>query len=157
MMSGSGPEFTVVAANNGLTISAAPPTPWYKNPCVTKAIAKGALSTGIDAIGLIPGGGAVSEGVSLFHGGWPTFTFFVKVGTISVGRSQLFLMCANQSARCIKDENSDDDGMNPHLCQNRKGGPAPCGGHLSFSWLLSVRCCGCSKHVSAMHGRTGIV
>jgi hypothetical protein len=44
---------------------------------------------------------------------------------ISVGRSQLFLMCANQSARCIKDENSDDDGMNPHLCQNRKGGPAP--------------------------------
>jgi hypothetical protein len=35
------------AANNGLTICAAPHLPWYKNPCVTKAIAKGALSTGI--------------------------------------------------------------------------------------------------------------
>ncbi len=74
----------VVAANNGLTISAAPPTPWYKNPCVTKAIAKGALSTGIDAIGLIPGGGAVSEGLSLFHG-----AAAVSNGTAILGRVQL--------------------------------------------------------------------
>jgi hypothetical protein len=84
MMSGSGPEFTVVAANNGLTISAAPPTPWYKNPCVTKAIAKGALSTGIDAIGLIPGGGAVSEELSLFNG-----AAAVSNGTAILGRLQL--------------------------------------------------------------------
>src|SRR5580658_181903 len=84
MMSGSGPEFTVVAANNGLTISAAPPTPWYKNPCVTKAIAKGALSTGIDAIGLIPGGGAVSAELSLFNG-----AAAVSNGTAILGRLQL--------------------------------------------------------------------
>jgi hypothetical protein len=72
------------AANNGLTISAAPPTPWYKNPCVTKAIAKGALSTGIDAIGLIPGGGAVSAELSLFHG-----AAAVSNGTAILGRVQL--------------------------------------------------------------------
>jgi RHS repeat-associated protein len=72
------------AANNGLTVSAAPPTPWYKNPCVTKAIAKGALSTGIDAIGLIPGGGAVSAELSLFNG-----AAAVSNGTAILGRLQL--------------------------------------------------------------------
>jgi hypothetical protein len=73
-----------LAANNGLTISAAPPTPWYKNPCVTKAIAKGALSTGIDAIGLIPRGGAVSAELSLFNG-----AAAVSNGTAILGRLQL--------------------------------------------------------------------
>jgi RHS repeat-associated protein len=72
------------SANNGLTISAAPPTPWYKNPCIQKALAKGALSAGIDAIGLIPGGGAVSEGLSLFHG-----AAAVSNGTAILGRVQL--------------------------------------------------------------------
>ena len=71
-------------ANNGLTISAAPPNPWYKNPCIQKALAKGALSAGIDAIGLIPGGGAVSEGLSLFHG-----AAAVSNGTAILGRVQL--------------------------------------------------------------------
>jgi len=78
---------TTLAANNGLTISAAPATPWYKrykNPCVTKAIAKGALSTFIDAIGLIPGGGAVSAELSLFNG-----AAAVSNGTAILGRLQL--------------------------------------------------------------------
>ena len=72
------------AANNGFTISAAPSTPWYKNPCIQKALAKGAVSAGIDAIGLIPGGGAVSEGLSLFHG-----AAAVSNGTAILGRVQL--------------------------------------------------------------------
>jgi hypothetical protein len=36
----------LVAPNNG--------TPWYHNSCVTSALGKGALSAGVDAIGLIP-------------------------------------------------------------------------------------------------------
>ena len=50
----------VVAPNNG--------TPWYKNPCVQSALAKGAASTAIDAVGLIPEGGAVAGAFSLWHG-----------------------------------------------------------------------------------------
>jgi len=49
-----------VAPNNG--------TPWYKNPCVTSALAKGAASTAIDAVGLLPEGGAVAGAFSLWHG-----------------------------------------------------------------------------------------
>ena len=49
------------AANNGPTISAAPPQPWYENPCVTGALGKGALSAGIDAIGLIPEAGGIAR------------------------------------------------------------------------------------------------
>jgi RHS repeat-associated protein len=48
------------APNNG--------TPWYKNSCVTSALAKGAASAGIDAIGLLPEGGVVSAALSGFHG-----------------------------------------------------------------------------------------
>src|SRR5208337_2853306 len=33
-----------IAANNGLTISAAPPLPWYKNSCITSALGAGALN-----------------------------------------------------------------------------------------------------------------
>jgi RHS repeat-associated protein len=36
-------------------------TPWYKNSCITGALANGALHAGIDAIGLIPEGGFVSR------------------------------------------------------------------------------------------------
>ena len=43
-------------------------TPWYKNPCITSALAKGAGSTAIDAIGLLPEGGAVAGAFSLWHG-----------------------------------------------------------------------------------------
>jgi hypothetical protein len=49
------------AANNGLTISAAPPLPWYKNSCTTSALGAGALSAGIDAIGLIPEAGGIAR------------------------------------------------------------------------------------------------
>jgi|HubBroStandDraft_6_1064221.scaffolds.fasta_scaffold236049_3 hypothetical protein len=73
-----------VAANNGLTISAAPPTPWYKNPCIQKALAKGGASALIDGIGLFPAGGAVSAGFSLFHG-----AAAVSNGTAILGRVQL--------------------------------------------------------------------
>jgi RHS repeat-associated protein len=48
------------APNNG--------TPWYKNPCVQSALAKGAASTAIDAVGLLPEGGAVAGAFSLWHG-----------------------------------------------------------------------------------------
>jgi RHS repeat-associated protein len=50
----------VVAPNNA--------TPWYKNPCVQSALAKGAGSAALDAIGLLPEGGAVSAAFSLWHG-----------------------------------------------------------------------------------------
>ena len=44
-------------------------TPWYKNSCVTSALGEGALSVGVDAIGLIPeGGGAKTVARSL--GNW---------------------------------------------------------------------------------------
>ena len=43
-------------------------TPWYKNPCVQSALAKGAASTAIDAVGLLPEGGAVAGAFSLWHG-----------------------------------------------------------------------------------------
>jgi hypothetical protein len=43
-------------------------TPWYKNSCVTSALAKGARSVGLDAIGLIPEGGAIAGAFSLWHG-----------------------------------------------------------------------------------------
>jgi hypothetical protein len=38
-------------------------TPWYKNSCITGALANGALHVGIDAIGLIPEGGLVSRAI----------------------------------------------------------------------------------------------
>jgi hypothetical protein len=45
--------------------------PWYKNSCITDALGKGALSIGVDAIGLIPeGGGAktVARGIGHWAG-----------------------------------------------------------------------------------------
>jgi RHS repeat-associated protein len=48
------------APNNG--------NPWYKNPCIQSALAKGAASTAIDAVGLLPEGGAVAGAFSLWHG-----------------------------------------------------------------------------------------
>lgn len=43
-------------------------TPWYKNPCVQSALAKGAASTALDAIGTLPEGGTVAAAFSLWHG-----------------------------------------------------------------------------------------
>ena len=40
--------------NTVATISAAPPTPWYKNSCITTALGNAVLKVGIDVIGLIP-------------------------------------------------------------------------------------------------------
>ncbi|MHB1938322.1 MAG: RHS repeat-associated core domain-containing protein [Acidobacteriaceae bacterium] len=51
---------TVDAPNNA--------TPWYQNTCVTSALLKGAGSTALDAVGLIPEGGAVSALFSGFNG-----------------------------------------------------------------------------------------
>lgn len=36
-------------------------TPWYKNSCVTSALGAGALSVGIDSIGLIPEAGGIAR------------------------------------------------------------------------------------------------
>lgn len=43
------------------TIRAAEAQPWYKNSCIMSALGKGALTVGIDALGLIPEGGGVSR------------------------------------------------------------------------------------------------
>ncbi len=43
-------------------------TPWYKDACVQTALLKGSGSAVLDAIGLLPEGGVVSGGFSLFHG-----------------------------------------------------------------------------------------
>lgn len=48
------------APNNG--------TPWYKNPCIQKALAKGAATTALDAIGTLPEGGTVAAAFSGFYG-----------------------------------------------------------------------------------------
>lgn len=37
--------------------------PWYKNPCVTGALSRGAAALGIDAIGFFPGGRALTAGI----------------------------------------------------------------------------------------------
>ena len=49
------------AANNGLNIGAAFCLPWYKNSCITSALGAGAVSAGIDAIGLIPEAGGLAR------------------------------------------------------------------------------------------------
>lgn len=38
-----------------------PTTPWYKNSCITGAIANGALHVGIDSLGLIPEAGGIAR------------------------------------------------------------------------------------------------
>ena len=43
-------------------------TLWYKNPCIQSALAKGAASSAIDAVGLLPEDGAVAGAFSLWHG-----------------------------------------------------------------------------------------
>lgn len=42
--------------------------PWYQNPCIKGALAKGAATAGLDAIGLLPEGKAFTGAYSLFHG-----------------------------------------------------------------------------------------
>jgi RHS repeat-associated protein len=61
---------TPSAPSSGGSSNGAPSngTPWYKNPCVQSAVAKGAASTAIDAVGLLPEGGAVAGAFSLWHG-----------------------------------------------------------------------------------------
>ena len=43
-------------------------TSWYGNQCIQSALAKGAASTALDAVGLLPEGGAVSAAFSLWNG-----------------------------------------------------------------------------------------
>jgi hypothetical protein len=52
-------SLTTVAPNNGM--------PWYKS-CTAQALLKGAGTTALDAIGILPEGGTVSAAFSLFHG-----------------------------------------------------------------------------------------
>ena len=40
----------------------------FKNSCITSALAKGVLTTGVDSIGLLPEGGAVASAFSLWYG-----------------------------------------------------------------------------------------
>lgn len=47
-------ECAMIPPKNEPTITAAPPTPWYKNSCIVGALGNAALHVGIDAIGLIP-------------------------------------------------------------------------------------------------------
>jgi hypothetical protein len=51
-----------------LVVAPSNATPWYKNPCIQRALAKGAASTALDAVGLLPEVGAVSAVFSLWHG-----------------------------------------------------------------------------------------
>lgn len=41
---------------------------WYSNPCIQSALAKGAASTALDAVGLLPEGGVVASAFSLWRG-----------------------------------------------------------------------------------------
>ena len=43
-------------------------TSWYQNTCIQSALGKGAGSTALDAVGLLPEGGAFSAAFSLWHG-----------------------------------------------------------------------------------------
>ena len=59
-------EWVIVTIGGSQQLQAqAPPQsqapPWYKNSCVTGALGKGALSVGIDSIGLIPEAGGVAR------------------------------------------------------------------------------------------------
>jgi RHS repeat-associated protein len=56
-------------------------------------------------------------------GGWPTFTFFVKVGATRPA-SQRFLMVRINKWRVSKIKITSAGGMSPHLYKERKGGPA---------------------------------
>jgi RHS repeat-associated protein len=49
------------AANRFPTVSAASGSPWYKNSCITGALASGALQAGVDSIGLIPEAGGIAR------------------------------------------------------------------------------------------------
>ena len=55
-------------SSTSLSLAPKNATPWYKNPCIQSALAKGAASTALDAVGLLPEGGAVSAAFSLWHG-----------------------------------------------------------------------------------------
>jgi hypothetical protein len=59
---------TRMVASSAFCLAPSNGTPWYKNSCITSALAKGAASTGLDVIGLLPEGGAVSAAFSLWHG-----------------------------------------------------------------------------------------
>jgi RHS repeat-associated protein len=65
----------------------APATPWYKNPCVQNALLKGAATAGLDAIGLIPEGGAVAGAFSLFHGAAGVSNGTNILGRVALGGS----------------------------------------------------------------------
>jgi hypothetical protein len=68
--------------------------------------------------------------------GWPTFAFFVKVGTTRPDATAFLCkqseLCfrrrgprANQSVSRGEDKNPDASCISPHLYKERKGGPAP--------------------------------
>jgi hypothetical protein len=61
-------ECTIQFAASRFGVATSNATPWWKNTCVQDALLKGAGSTALDAIGLLPEGGAVAGAFSLWHG-----------------------------------------------------------------------------------------
>lgn len=86
-----------IAANNK--------TPWYKNPCIQKALAKGAATAGLDAIGLLPEGGAVAAAFSLFHGAAGVSNGTKILGRVAVGGALI------STASSLSDASGPDGGV----------------------------------------------
>jgi hypothetical protein len=82
-LGGGGGGGPVVSAGSDLAVNSA--TPFYKNPCIQKALAKGAVTAGLDAIGLLPEGGAVAAAFSLFHGAAGVSNGTKILGRVAVG------------------------------------------------------------------------
>ena len=63
-------RFSDEVKDSGLRLESAPSAPWYENACLTDALKIGALTVGVDAIGLIPeGGGAKTIARGIGHWG----------------------------------------------------------------------------------------
>jgi hypothetical protein len=72
-------------------------TPWYKNSCVQNALLKGAVTTAIDAIGLIPEGSIASRAIgnSFNYRGIVADQFGNKaIGSVEMG-SSIFLTASS--------------------------------------------------------------
>jgi hypothetical protein len=56
-----GEMIEIIVTESLYSMAAAPSTPWYKNACITGAIADFGLHAGLDAIGLIPEAGGIAR------------------------------------------------------------------------------------------------
>ncbi len=87
------------ASNNGPTISASAPQPWYGNSCITGALGDAALPLGLDAVGLIPEAGGIARvighqagyiGVVADQAGFKVVDAFGKSTSTAQGLNGLF-------------------------------------------------------------------